>query len=426
MIYLYGHTMRRWAAVIGGLTLTLAALAGCGGIASQQAAPTSIPTAQPQPTFTMGDPPTPTPGPFVCANPPGTSARYAYVGADGQLTVVNGCSYQEVHGRGGRLLTPQGFSPDGRWLLASEGVHDPEATPGVNLCDVLINTSTLAQTVTPICDMTFTADPTRNWFGYIGWSDNATYYDAGWGVGNDASVKIYRISVPSLHVTKVAAFSWVANLANRQTDSGIALRGGALYYAGYASSADHGHGWLRRYTLATGQDARIVALGVAGSGGCQVQVDNTPCAWTGPWDITPDGSRIAFHNPGPTQLPSDTGQEKGSPLYLAGRDGSSPVRLFPGSAVGSGFVMPLTSPDGRYITGWDASTVAFERLADGKVIAAPDKDMWPEWAAMPDEVVLYNEGAGDYYQHPVLFNIATGTALTLQVGSYHYVWAPAA
>jgi Tol biopolymer transport system component len=157
-----------------------------------------------------------------------------------------------------------------------------------------------------------------------------------------------------------------------------------------------------------------------------VQVDNTPCAWTGPWAITPDGRQIAFHNPGPTQSMSDTGQEKGSPLYLARSDGMSPVKLFPSAPGGMGFITPLISPDGRYINGWDTASVAFERLAGGAIFTAPEKYMWPEWTTIPDYVILYNEGATDYYQHPALYNIATGAKAPLQVGSFHYVWAPSA
>jgi hypothetical protein len=161
------------ATVAFGVALALTSLAGCGGTASQRKAPTATLSAQAEPTVTLGDAPTPTPGPFVCANPPGTSARYAYVAAEGQLTVVSGCDHGEVHGRGRRLLAPQGFSPDAWWLVASEGVRDPMATPSVTVCDVLINTVTLAQMVTPVCNP-FAADTTRDWFGYIGWSDDAT------------------------------------------------------------------------------------------------------------------------------------------------------------------------------------------------------------------------------------------------------------
>lgn len=376
--------------------------------------------------MTLGNTPTPTPGPFVCANPPGTSARYAYVAADGQLTVVSGCDHGEVHGRGGRLLAPQGFSPDGRWLVASEGVRDPMATPSVALCDVLINTVTLAQTVTPMCNP-FAADTTRDWFGYIGWSDDVTYYDAGWGTGTNAAVKVFRVTIPSLAVAKVATFAWVGNFANRQNDSGIALRDGALYYAGYASSSDRDYAWLRRYTLATGENTRIVALGIAGYGGCQVQVDNTPCAWAGPWAITPDGRQIAYHNPGPTQSISDTSQEKGSPLYLASSDGASPVKLFPSAPVGYGFVTPSFSPDGRYITELDASTYSFQRLADGKVFTAPMGYRFPEWTQISGYVILYVDPvSGDYRSRPVLYNVETGAKSPLQVGSYRYVWGPAA
>jgi hypothetical protein len=228
-------------------------------------------------------------------------------------------------------------------------------------------------------------------------------------------------------VAKVATLAWVGNLANRQNDSGIALRDGALIYAGYTSNSDHDHAWLRRYALATSENTRIVALGIAGYGGCQVQVDHARCAWAGPWAISPDGRRIAYHNPGPTQSITDTGQEKGSPLYLAGSDGTSPVKLFPNAPVGYGFVTPSFSPDGRYITELDASTYSFERLADGKVFTAPTGYRFPEWIQKTGYVILYADPvSGDYRSRPVLYNVETGAKTPLHIGSSRYVWEPAA
>ena len=408
------------------LVTPLILLAACAQTVSQQEPLTPLASSPTATTAPLASDATPTPGPFVCAKPASRNSPYAYVVADGQLTLVRDCYAVEIPGRGGRLLAPQAFSPDGSWLLASEGLHDPMATPNTPTCDALINTVTGAQTLTPLCDI-YPADSTRDWFGFIGWSDNSTYYDAGWGSGNDTAVKLYRVRVPSLSVTSVATLSWVGNLANQRTTSGMVLRNNTIYYAGYASTRDHNHASLRRYSLATGQDMPVVSLGIAGTGGCQVQVDNTPCLWAGPWDITGDGRQIAYHNPGPTQSPSDTYNEPGTPLNLATSDGSAPSELFPGAASVSGFLSPSFSPDGAYITTLDASRLAFERLGSRTVVSAPDSYRFPEWTATPGYVVLYDESpSGDYQQHPVLYNIETGAQLRLQAGSFHYVWASTA
>jgi hypothetical protein len=410
--------MRRLAAVLTAAPLIV--MAGCAQTASRQSLSTPSPTLS---TATAPSDATPTPGPFVCAQPAGAHGRYAYVAADGQLTLVNGCDAIEVHGRGSRLLAPQAFSPDGSWLLSSEGVQNPMATPNVSVCDVLINTATGAQTLTPICNPS-AADPTRGWFGFIGWSGNTTYYDGGWGVGNDTSVKVYRVSVPGLSVTRVATLAWVGNLANQRTASGMVLRNGAIYYAGYASASDHNHAWLRRYSLASGMDTRIVSLGIAGTGGCQLQVDNTPCLWAGPWDISADGAHIAYHNPGPIQSLSDTNVEQGTPMYIANSDGSAPSRLFLDTGAVAGFLSPYFSPDGAYITTEEATALEFERLASGAVIAAPANFRFPQWTTAPGYVILNDEW--DYNLHPVLVNIETGAQVRLQINSRDYVWANAA
>ena len=77
-------------------------------------------------------------------------------------------------------------------------------------------------------------------------------------------------------------------------------------------------GWLHRVSLATGVDTRIVRLGATGNGGCQV--GSNPCNWTGPWDVSPDGSHILYYSPGPTIAPSDTCQDEAeTPLFYAQR-----------------------------------------------------------------------------------------------------------
>ena len=124
-------------------TLTLTLLAGCesgatGGATSRTA--TSSPGA---PAVTAAVNPydvTQTPGPFVCANPTGSSARYAYIAAGHQFTLVQGCSPQEIPARLNRMLTPWAFSPSGQWLLAGESsTLNPDSGNKESLCETVIN-----------------------------------------------------------------------------------------------------------------------------------------------------------------------------------------------------------------------------------------------------------------------------------------------
>lgn len=416
--------------VLLAFALTLAPLAGCasgsnGGATSQSRA-TVTPGASTA-TATVSSDATPTPGPFVCANPAGSNARYAYVAADHQLTLVQGCSPKEVAARPNRTLTPQAFSPSGQRLLASESsTFDPSSGKSEPLCETLINTDTGATTLTPLCAPS--AVPSANaaigWYGFIGWGDDSTFYEAGWSAGTDTSISVLRVTLPGMSVTKITAFPWVANLANRRTPSGVVLRNGALYYAGYASASDHSHAWLRRYTIATGQDSRIVSLGIAGYGGCQVQVDNSPCAWAGPWDISSDGLRFAYHIPGPTQSISDTSIEQGTPLYMAASDGSGAIKLFPNEELGQGFSYPVFSGDGRYIAQNYERPATIERLSDRAMLKAPAGDVMTQWAEPSALVVLQDlTVTTDYLMHLVLYNVETKALTPLQAGSYQYVWA---
>lgn len=408
------------------LMLVVALLAGCSR------SPIVTPTAQAQATATVSISGSPTPGPFVCANPAGSRASYAYIAADHQLTLVHGCSATEIHPRAGRILVPEAYSPSGQWLIASETAANYQATSNFPLCDTIINTATYATTITKYCAPSV-SDPSMGWNGFIGWSDDSTYYEGRWGAGTDTSVTVVRVTLPDLQATKITTFPWVANYANERTPSGIVLRNGVLYYAGYASASDHSHAWLRRYSLATGQDTPIVSLGIAGYGGCQVQVDNTPCAWAGPWDMSADGGEIAYHIPGPTQSITDTAIEKNTPLYIVRSDGSNGTRLFPGVTLGDGFNAPSFSADGRYLEASfysqasQSTSTFFERLGGASLIHAQDALYFSGWTPQSAvAIVLQLNMSNDYLQRPALYNVETQTLKPLQVGSSNYVWASGA
>lgn len=406
--------------------LAVAVLSGCATVDPSPSAIHSTPSAA-----SGSETASLTPGPFICANPPGVSARYAYVAADRQLRIVQSCgSSMTIRSRSSRTLIPQAFSTSGKWLLANEVSWDPQPPAGKLLCAALIDPVTGATTITSLCNPA-TYDASLGWYGFIGWADDNTFYESHQGAGSDTSVEIVRISLPGLTSSPVTRFPWVANLANTATPSGIALRHGALYYAGYASATDHAHAWLHRFILSPGIDTPIVSLGIASNGGCQVQADNTPCTWAGSWAISPDGGRITYHIPGPTESPSDTPPVEASPpLYVAASDGAGATRLFSGVPTG-GFNSATFSPDGRYVvsvssTQWDQPITLFaQRLSDGAILAQ-QKWMAPVgWT--PDSttiVVMQFVPTGDTLEHEALYNVETHALIPLQPGSSQYVWSP--
>lgn len=270
----------------------------------------------------------------------------------------------------------------------------------------------------------------------LGWASDDSFYLASTvsdpsHVNEPATVSL--ISLPQLTQSIVTTLTWVASVANANAPAGIALRGDALYYGGYVSTSEGG-AWLHRFSLTTRTDTRIVRLGVAGIGGCQVS--EAPCGWTGPWDISRDGSTIAYHNPGPTQSLSDAltpGNDMNTPMYVAASDGSSPTRVFPQVALGGSFTQPTFSPDGQYIVAsFSRATftlpgkVIFERLSDGTLTTAPAELMFQSWTPQPGVALMYNTstgGAPDYLIHLELYNIATGARIALQPETSGYVWA---
>lgn len=407
------------SAPLGAILLALAlAISGCAVGGSPHAGVTPSASAQASPAATA----TSASAAWVCANLAGSSARYAYNDASGALYLVQGCSTpRAVAAPAGRQLAPLAFSPTSQWLLVWNNLANPQQ-PDTQSCLALVDVGSLAVTSTQLCSPGVGATP--GWFSFIGWASDASFY--GESTAPDGSAKVLFISLPQQTQAQVTTLTWVAQVVAAGEPAGVKLRGDALYYGGYASASEGG-AYLHRFSLTTQTDTRSVRLGLAGTGGCQGT--EAPCLWTGPWDISPDGSHIAYHVPGPTQSLTDTSNEPNTPLYLANSDGSGARQLFPGVKLGAGgFNQPAFSPDGRYIVTTFSSgytlppSVVFERLSDGGLTTAPAGLAWMSWTAQPGVALMVNNTAPGYTLHLELFNVVTGEQRPLQAGSRNYVW----
>ncbi len=401
----------RWLLCLA-LTLTL------GGCATAKAPPKPTPTTSATATTILNGPAIVTS--FVCADLAGSTATYAYVGPDKQMYLVHNCLQSApIAAETGRRLTPIAFSPDGTWLLASDALIDNNITAPDFDCLALVATSTLVVTRTTLCNPNSVSGGWAQWYDVIAWEGANAFYLA--STAGDLSVQVLRVAVPSLAQTFVTKLTWVASVANPSVaPSGIELRQNALYYGGYQSSSEGG-AWLHRYDLVTGADTRFARLGLAGSGGCQVA--DVPCSWTGPWDVNADATRLAYHNPGPTQNISDTSTEPGQPLYDAALDGSNARRLFPLIPIGQGFSLPVFSPDGQYVSMSVNTPFVVERLSDGHVTPAPTSLAWAKWTPQPGVILCFDTGMISTAIQFDLWNVATGARTPLQTGSTDYVWA---
>lgn len=416
------------------LLAIILALGGCGAASTPASRAPAVTAAASTTTPATNAANASASGAFVCANPPGSTATYAYVAKGGPMYLAKGCHTPvAVYAPAGRQYRPVAFSPSGNWLLAWDGLANPQQSDTVS-CLVLVAVSSRTVTPTTLCSP-YGGGSTglTQWYIPIGWASDASFYLASARRDNATIVSpttVSLVSLPQLTQTVVTKLTWVATLANGSAPSGIALRGDALYYGGYTSLSEGG-AWLHRFSLSARTDTRIVRLGLAGSGDCQVS--ETPCAWTGPWDISRDGSKIAYHNPGPTQSLSDaltSTTETNTPLYVASSAGSGATRLFPQVALGGPFSGPSFSPDGRYLVATfsdftSSGKVIFERLDDSSLTTAPSDLQFWGWTPQPGTALMDNiaaSGAPDFLIHLELYNVVTGARAPLQPGTQDYVW----
>lgn len=331
------------------LCLTLAALvalSACGqstaragsgtgsGTATAHAGPTKTPYLSS--TTTTSPQATPANAPFVCANPAGSSLTYAFVNADRQVYTVTGCSKpvqltHTVRTDDLSMPLPAEWSPSRRYL----GVH-------LNLqkdaCLKIFEVST--GTVLPTKYDCYNGDPTPGGLRtFIGWLDDDTFLGRIDVDDNSVpnAVQLVRVNIHTQAEMLVKSFAWMSDQR---------LRGGYLFFGGRVNPTDT-TAYLYRVSLADGSQTKLVSLGLSGQGGCQVGPG--PCSWTAPWDVSPDGTHVLYHNPGADSFPSDTHAVPDTPIYYANVDGSGAVRMLAG--LGSpGLLGPAFDPKGVYAT----------------------------------------------------------------------------
>jgi len=162
---------------------------------------------------------------------------------------------------------------------------------------------------------------------------------------------------------------------------------------------------------------------LAGTGGCQVY--DGPCNWTGWWDISGNGGRIVYHNPGPTISLSDTTNPPETPLYIANPDGSAALKLtFPPASDTSHFLSSnVLAPSGAWVTApnsaWD--TVLLATNGSGTTIALPAGYRFVGWCPDSTTALLATQGP-NYTQSYAVYTLATRSLTRLGNYTGDYVW----
>lgn len=401
-------------------TLVVAGFVAVYASHAQQPAGNGTPTVAPQASATATSASSPTaatpttvqPGSFVCANQAGSNLTYAYVRGDGSLNIVNGCA-DPVRVAVGAYSVPLSWSPTGRYLA----IQTSNASTTFPL--VIYDTSN-----GHIITTNFAAEyPTDASNGqvirlFLGWVDDNTFLGVLAPVvynnpdGPFGPSTIVKVDVASQAETKVGNIAWFAATK--------VIAPGYLFYAGYQNKSE-GQAYLHRLDLNNGTDTKLVPLGEYGNGGCQ----GTPyCNWTAPWDTTPDGVNVIYHNPAPTSMPSDTNMVKDTPFVFSRLDGSISSTPF-GTGLAAALSTPTFSPGGKYVvaTGVTDKQVqqsdAWFRLLQ---IGGSVTDVQGAFMTFRGDnlaMVIYT-GSGS---HPALYDIASGTTTTLEPSSSSYLWA---
>jgi hypothetical protein len=359
--------------------------------------------------------PTPANSPFVCANAPGSTLTYAFVNADQQIYMVNGCSApaQLTHIQRPDTYSspsPVAFSPSHRYLAIHPNLQqDP--------CLKVLDTQSGATLGTQFDCYNGNPSASGDMRTFIGWLDDNTFLgriDVGAaGVANP--VRIVKVDIHSQTETGIASFTWMSDQR---------LRGAALFFGGRVNANDT-NAFLYRLSLADGSVTKLVSLGLSGQGGCQV--DYGPCSWTAEWDVSPDGAHVLYHNPGADSFPSDTHSPTDTPVYYANVDGSGAVKVLSGQW--QYLIAPQFDPTGSwaFATVPGARTTAdiiYQAAAGGSLQRLPNQYLFtwrPDGQALVNVQPTYNGNVPN--STVTLITLNPQGQRPLAPNTYNYVWA---
>lgn len=413
---------RRIAAILMLITLTL--LAGCSQgkhVTAKKGAATATATSAPRgytpaPGSTASASPQATPAnsPFICANPAGSSLTYAFVNADRQIYMVTGCSapVQLTHIQRPDTYsapTPVAWSPSHRYLAFQPNLQS-------DFCLEIVDTSSGA--TLPTQYNCFNGDPSASGDDrtFIGWLDDNTFLgriDIG-SANAPNPVHIMKVDVHSQAETAVASFSWMSDQK---------LRGNALFFGGRVNPNDT-NAFLYRLSLVDGSVTKLVSLGLSGTGGCQV--DFGPCSWTAPWDVSPDGAHVLYHNPGAPSFPSDTNAPTDTPVYYANLDGSGATRVLSGQW--QYLIAAEFDPSGSWIFATtpgstNTNDIVYQPVAGGSIQRLPNQYnfFWrSDGQALVNVVISYDSQSTSTV---TLISPGASARTPLAPNTYFYLWA---
>lgn len=408
--------------VVGGFV----GLLGARGLFAPTHGATPAATTKPAATATTaavatqtGNPapvPVPTNATFVCANPAGSALTYAFVNADRQIYAVTGCQppVQLTHLRyptGIGAPLPLAWSPSHRFLAYDPNLPDDQC---IRIADVTTGTTIATQhgcLSTP-------DNPGTELHTFVAWIDDASYLeriDMLNGVPDPA--RLVRVDAHSGAETTIKSYAWMSD---------VRVRAGYAFF-GSRIKPDDTTAYLYRLSLADGGETRLVSLGLSGFGGCQVGVG--PCSWTAPWDVSPDGTHILYHNPGADALPSDTGGPHDTPVYYANLDGSSAVSIF-ASAQEVFMTTPTFDPTGAFaaevVPSGAGVALAIVRAGGGALRTVDLASGQYVWRADGGALILISfTFSGDTELSTVsLYDLGTGQSTPLADNTEQYLWAP--
>jgi putative zinc finger protein len=424
-----GRNRRRLAGLAAGLAAALIIASFAALVAPRLRGPVapSTPTSQASATAqataqATATGRTPTPTSFVCANPLGSRMTYVYMRSDQYLYTVTGCGAPRQLAR--IHIYPLAWSPSNRYLAV--WTSDYPAPDKVEIVDT--QTGAIMPTS---ATLDFGGDPRIGARSpiFFGWLDDNTFLSGlttvtanAQGFEQPGPTTLERVWVQDGVAKPLGSISGWVN-AGYGSGPQVVANGRYLFYAGYDKAGTTAY--LHRFDLTNGTDIRLVSLGLYASGSCQ---GSPLCGWTAPWAVAPDGAHILYHNPGPTSGPSDIHIPKDTPLLYANPDGSGASAPF-GSQLAAGLVAPVFSPSGgmAVITGVFTGTDPFSgspqtKLATFGGVATVMPGSFFAWRGDSAALVLNAPSSGPNGDSTLLFDIASGKAITLEAGSIYYLW----